>query len=184
MRWTDNEVYTLVDDVCALEEDSPVIPWKEPGGLSVAYTSGRRIVAMKPRHAMTISVLLIGLAIYAGGCVTPVIPLPPPDTDNMMLADNSCDTTNKTIRFQGLPSVTQSGMYVFILNELSAKGTILLANGQGGFSEVKDFPAEDGQKLLIWVKATPYEENKSDTVAVTLDCGKTKEKKNGFVKSF
>ena len=161
-----------------------MILWKEPGGLRVAYTKGRRIVAMRPRHTMKIGVLLFGLAMYAGGCVTPVIPLPPPDTDYMELALNSCDATAKTIKFKGNAKFTANGNYVLIFNDNTYLGRIIQATADGGFPEVKDFPAEDGHKLQVWVKAALYEENKSDTVNVTVDCTRKKGTGNGFVKWF
>ena len=42
----------------------------------------------------------------------------------------------------------------------------------------------DGNRLIVWVKAAPHEENKSDTVTVEVDCSKKKGKANGFVKVF
>jgi hypothetical protein len=126
--------------------------------------------------ATMMGALLLGL--LAQGCVTPVIPLPPPLTDSLELA--SCDTTNKTISFKAEPKFTAPGNYVFLFNNNLAKGIITQADGNGGFAEIKSFPAEDGHQILVWVKAAVHEENKSDTITVTVDCSKKTGKGNGF----
>lgn len=135
------------------------------------------------RRVAKTGTLLVTLSLLCGGCVTPVIPLPPPETDNMMLADQSCDATNKTIKFQGNDKFTSPFMYVFVWNTHKdrQKGVVLYSNGKGGFAPVKDFSAVDGDEIWIWTKAALHEENKSDTLAVTVDCTKTKGTGNGFV---
>ncbi len=133
--------------------------------------------AVKMRALLAFSVLL------CWGCVTPVIPLPPPVTDNMYLVH--CDASKKTISFGGNADVTSDGFYLFIwnTNQLANTGIIIQARGYGGFPVLKDFPAVDGDQLWVWAKSALHEENQSDTVAVNLDCGKTKgPAKNGFPK--
>lgn len=126
--------------------------------------------------ATMMGALLLGL--LAQGCVTPVIPLPPPDTDYMELL--SCDTTNKTVNFKADTKFTAPGNFVFLFNSNLAKGIITQADGFGGFAEIKGFPAENGHQILVWVKAAVHEENKSDTITVTVDCSKKNGKGNGF----
>jgi len=146
-------------------------------------TSERRNAAMK-RRAPKLALLLGSVMLLCWGCVTPVIPLPPPDPANLALTPNSCDASAGTIKFKGNDKVASAHSYVFIWNTATSvkKGIVRYSNDKGGFAEVTDFPASDGHELWIWTKAALHEENKSDTVAVTVDCSMQKGMKNGFVK--
>ncbi len=131
-------------------------------------------------HLIIIAALLMGLT--AGGCVTPVIPLPPPDTDNMVLL--ACDSTAGTISFRGDPGVASGpGLFLYLLNLSTNSGKILQVDHAGGFPAVTDFPAKDGVQMHVWTRNAPFSQESSAPTQVKVDCAMSLGKGNGFVKS-
>ncbi len=130
-------------------------------------------------HLIIIAALLAGVTV--GGCVTPVIPLPPPDTDNMVLL--SCDSAAGTISFKGDPGVTSGpALFLYLLNLSTNSGIILQTDHAGGFPAVTSFPAADGAQMHVWTRNAPYSQESSAPTSITVDCTRNKGKGNGFVK--
>lgn len=108
------------------------------------------------------TLLVLGLVV---GCVTPVIPLPPPDPKKMLLKD--VDPKTETVTIEGLAGATFAGAYVFLLNRDTGLGVIHQAETDGSFL-VTGFKAKDGSVLDIWTKQAPNEET-SDVISVIVD---------------
>jgi len=87
-------------------------------------------------------VLLAGLA----GCVTPSIPIPPPDPERMTFA---VDTTGGTATFSYGPELNYADAIVYIYNRDRGAGIITTARGDGSVGPTQPFAAAVGENLSI-----------------------------------
>lgn len=79
------------------------------------------------------------------GCVTPVIPLPPPEPRLMAL-----DQTKKEIVLAGDPSSAHAGALIFVFNQRTGMGTITQASPTDGRFVTQPIKVEDGDRMDIW----------------------------------
>jgi hypothetical protein len=109
--------------------------------------------------------LAIALWLTMGAaCVTPVIPLPPPNIREMGLTVT--DPVNHLITVSGptLDSSQPTAHYVFIVNESNGRGVITLSKDDGSFT-TDPFEARDGDTLRLWAAHAPQSK------ASELTCG-------------
>jgi hypothetical protein len=107
--------------------------------------------------------LLVGIGLLLAGlsdCVTPVIPLPPPDPESYAVA-LSADQDRVTIS-----GAAATGSLIYMLNRNTGSGTITTA--QGGLFKTEPMSARHGDRLDIWT-ARGIDEAASDTVCATVD---------------
>jgi len=84
------------------------------------------------------------LAIALGACVTPSIPVPPPDATRMTFA---VDPTQGTATFS-YPSATP-GAIVYVFNRNAGQGVIDTARADGTVGPTAPFPAAVGDQLDV-----------------------------------
>jgi hypothetical protein len=107
-------------------------------------------------------VLLLALG---AACVTPVIPLPPPNIREMGV--KVTDPTNHLIVISGpvLDSSQPTAHYVFIINESIGKGVITLSKDDGSFT-TEPFEARDGDTLRLWAAHAPQSKSSELTCGI------------------
>ena len=122
-------------------------------------------------------IIAIVAVVLVAGCVTPMIPLPPPDSKLMSLTIT--DKTKGLVMFNYLPDSEFNGAYFFIFNENSGRGVIKQASKDGSLTS-DPFTVKEGELLSVWVKRAVSEE-RSDIVTLIVDYsapGNIKDRKN------
>jgi hypothetical protein len=89
-------------------------------------------------------VLLVGLA----GCITPSIPIPPPDPTEMMFALIG-DPGMRTTTFSYPPDDNYRGSVVFVYNRNRGLGVIEDANPDGSVGPTPPLRAELGEEIVV-----------------------------------
>ena len=98
--------------------------------------------------------VILALAAVAGACVTPVIPLPPPDPSRMGL---TVDEERSEIVITGQPSQAHSDALFSFLNVRTGHGVVTVARGDGSFT-TEPMKARDGDLLDLWVSRVVEDE--------------------------
>ena len=94
--------------------------------------------------------ILLGLVALAGACITPTIPLPPPEPEGVSFG---LDTMTNTATFSyTIPTGVFGGARVFVEDETQGDGTITTANPDGTVDPVSWSPAFDGDRVQITFK--------------------------------
>lgn len=106
---------------------------------------------------------LIILSIWVASCVTPVIPLPPPDPQSMSLA--LVDPEQSLITMSGRdPAMTNA--LIFLFNQRAGQGVITRCTDRGAFA-TEPFEAIVGDRLDMW--ATRWaDESPSSTICLEI----------------
>ena len=97
-------------------------------------------------------------------CVTPVIPLPPPNPESYSLAISA---TKDTIVLSGPADSVQRGVLLFTWNVRTDKGVIVRAADDGSF-KTDPLEARDGDELNLWT-ARGADEVSSDIACAVVD---------------
>lgn len=100
---------------------------------------------------------------FLAACVTPVIPMPPPNPSLMQF--NQVDPTKGEVLLSGDAGATQGGTLVFIFHPASGKGQIIQAAQDGSFASDPIKAAEDDQ-LEIWSTRFEAESEPSSVVCI------------------
>jgi len=113
------------------------------------------------------------IAAFLHGCITPVVPLPPPEIRDVVFTIT--DPAKNLITFR---SVTDSPLfansYIFLFNHKTMKGAITLADNNGHYT-FEPMEARDGDQLDLWSARTAFEEPSDVTCGVLdLAAGKLK----------
>lgn len=87
--------------------------------------------------------VLVLLAFLVGGCVTPVIPIPPPDPKGTV------DVSNQELTVYGEPGNTQPEAMVFLYNQRTGTGLITLAEKDGSYL-FEPVVVQDKDRLDVW----------------------------------
>jgi hypothetical protein len=92
--------------------------------------------------------LALGVALVLGGasCVTPSIPIPPPEAQNMSF---TVDVSVGTATFQYAASVNFGGARVYVLNLTQGRGIIDTAREDGSVGPTAPFPAAIDDQVSI-----------------------------------
>ena len=94
--------------------------------------------------------ILLGLVALAGACVTPTIPLPPPEPEAVSF---ELDTMTGQASFSyTIPRPEYGGARVFVEDETQGVGVIVTANPDGTVSPTPRFLAFDGDRVQITFK--------------------------------
>lgn len=110
-------------------------------------------------------IITIAVALLVTGCVTPMIPLPPPDSRLMSLTIP--DKSKGVVTFGYQKDSRFNAAYFYIFNESTGKGVIQQANADGSLTS-DPFVVKEGHFLSIWVKRATGEE-RSDIVNLVVD---------------
>jgi len=93
-------------------------------------------------------VLLIGLAVVRG-CITPSIPIPPPDPAKMVFAVDGVGGSNSTAVFTYPPDVNYQEALVFVFNRDRGTGVIQQANDDGSVGPTPPIMAAIDEQIVV-----------------------------------
>ncbi|MEJ7603796.1 MAG: hypothetical protein WKG01_38275 [Kofleriaceae bacterium] len=93
-------------------------------------------------------VLLIGLAVV-GGCITPSIPIPPPDPARMLFEVDGIGGPVSTAVFSYPANVNYQGALVFVFNRDRGIGVIQQANDDGSVSPTAPLAAAIDEQVVV-----------------------------------
>jgi hypothetical protein len=111
------------------------------------------------RHLVVIALVAVGLA----GCVTPSIPIPPPDPGLMTFAVTSNpdgSITSASLHYP--PTDIYKGGLVYVFNRSLGRGIIETVNTDGSIGPTQPIDASSGHALVITV------ENDDQTVSTCI----------------
>jgi len=86
------------------------------------------------------------LATLVGGCITPSIPIPPPDPSEMRIP---IDVTSGTATFSYGPETNYAGALVYVYDRTREVGVIAHARADGSVGPTQPFPAGDGDNVSV-----------------------------------
>jgi hypothetical protein len=86
------------------------------------------------------------LVLTASACVTPSLPVPPPEPG--LLAFH-LDTSSGQATYHAAADPDWANAKVSVYDEHSGRGVITTANPDGSVSETPPFPAGDGDRVLV-----------------------------------
>jgi hypothetical protein len=92
--------------------------------------------------------LLVGLALAAHGCITPSIPIPPPDPSQMTFQLQG-DVGNQSASFSYPPNVNYEHAVVFVFNRVKGIGVIETARSDGSVGPTAAVRADLGDEMVI-----------------------------------
>jgi hypothetical protein len=90
--------------------------------------------------------LPLAIAIALAGCITPSIPIPPPDADRM---DFGIDATAGTATFAYEGDANFADAIVYVFNRDTGGGVIATADGNGAVAPTEPFPATVGDEIAV-----------------------------------
>jgi hypothetical protein len=97
--------------------------------------------------AMLRRLVLPALVVLAlAGCVTPTVPIPPPDPESMTFA---LDTEAGLARYAADPNVSYAGAVVFVYNRDRGLGVITTAADDGSVAPTEPFAGDDGDDIVV-----------------------------------
>ncbi|MBL0213227.1 MAG: hypothetical protein IPQ07_05040 [Myxococcales bacterium] len=94
------------------------------------------------------TLLLTGFVLALGGCVTPSIPIPPPDPARMEFTLTG-DAANKSASFVYPPDINYEGSIVFIYNRDRGVGIIEAAHPDGSVGPTAPVRANVGEQMVV-----------------------------------
>ncbi len=98
---------------------------------------------------------LLGLSLIVaalGGCVTPVIPLPPPDPTKMTFEVTG--TAKDQVTITGAASAVHNGGYIYLINMSTGRG-VITQTGEDGSFKAEPIKAQDKDQLHMWAARGP-----------------------------
>jgi hypothetical protein len=109
--------------------------------------------------------LFVSLVAVIGGCVTPVIPLPPPQISRVSF---ELTAAKDSVVFKGDPDPALRDAYVFVMNTRARTGEIVMGDPQNGSFKTRPIPAKDGDRFYLWASQGPYEPS-GDVTCLVVD---------------
>jgi len=91
-------------------------------------------------------VLCIVLVAAFSGCVTPSVPIPPPEPEKIFFALDG-DAGEATFRYDPAPSY--AGAIVYVFNRDVGQGIITTAESDGSVTTTDPFPAFGGDEIVV-----------------------------------
>lgn len=79
-------------------------------------------------------------------CVTPSVPIPPPDVAKMTV---DVDADNGVVQFRYAPDPSYGGAVVYLFNESLGAGIITTARDDGSVGPTEPFAAELDDRLIV-----------------------------------
>lgn len=95
-----------------------------------------------------LSVLAVGLVLGLAGCITPSIPIPPPDPAQMTFQLQG-DEGNHTATFEYPANVNYESSIVFVYNRDRGVGIIEAARPDGSVGPTAPVRAELGEQMVV-----------------------------------
>lgn len=107
--------------------------------------------------------------IAVAGCVTPSIPIPPPDPGKMTfhVAGGSGSGALGTATFSYPADPAYKGAVVYVFDQDLGEGVIEAAGTDGAFPETQPFPAVLGNQVLVTIQR----EDQSEATCIVLQDG-------------
>ncbi len=99
--------------------------------------------------------LLIGLA----GCITPSIPIPPPDPSEMQFDITTTGTASSAV-FTYPPTDAYKGGTVYLFDRANGQGVFQVSHTDGSFGPTLPLPAAAGDQVVVSI------ENVDQTVSI------------------
>lgn len=113
------------------------------------------------------AIVFIGIVtMLVGGCVTPLIPLPPPEPARMSLTIQTGPYTQAYFNYDAHPSL--AGAFFFVFNRSTGKGVIQQAAMDGSLTTSQTIVVNDKDHISVWVKRAASEE-RSNIVRMIVD---------------
>lgn len=100
-------------------------------------------------RALAVIGLLTGLAIGLTGCVTPSIPIPPPDPSSMTFKISGAGTGESRASFEYPPEANYSEATVFVFNRDRGVGIITTAEVDGSVNATQPVAADLGEQIVV-----------------------------------
>jgi hypothetical protein len=91
------------------------------------------------------SSVVLAVVLALAGCITPSIPIPPPDPEQMTF-DVTVDTGRATFSYSPSP---YDGAIVYVLNRATGTGVIDRAREDGSVGPTLPFPARLGDSIIV-----------------------------------
>jgi hypothetical protein len=88
----------------------------------------------------------VAVALGVAGCITPSIPIPPPEPSEMRFP---IDTAAGTATFAYGPEINFAGALVYVYNRSREVGVIAHARADGSVGPTQPFPAGDGDNVVV-----------------------------------
>lgn len=107
---------------------------------------------------------VLAVLLGAGACVTPSIPVPPPDPQQMTFA---LDTTAGAATFTYAGNANLAGATVFVFDRQVGKGIIDTAHADGSIGPTAPFTAHEGDQVDV----TFEEGDQAQSICVLLKAG-------------
>ena len=92
--------------------------------------------------------LASGLVVALGACITPSIPIPPPEPA-LMTFELSGDPNNRTASFSYPPNVNYVDSVVIVYNRQKGKGVVEDAHPDGSVGPTDPMPADVGDEVVV-----------------------------------
>ena len=89
--------------------------------------------------------ILVAL-VAASACVTPSVPIPPPDVAKMTV---EIDAEQGTVQFAYAPDPSYGGAVVYLFNESIGEGIITTARDDGSVGPTEPFAAAINDRLIV-----------------------------------
>lgn len=99
-------------------------------------------------RAVRLTLSAIGLAVVLGACITPSIPIPPPDPAQMQF-HFSGDPNSRFASFSYPANVNYVGSIVIVYDRNKGKGVIQDADADGGVSMTDPVRADIGDDVVV-----------------------------------
>lgn len=99
------------------------------------------------RRLLAIAAIALGLV----GCVTPSIPIPPPDPAKMTFHLSVVDT-NSFAAFTYPPTSAYVGGIAYVFDRNKGEGVIQTCAGDGSIGPTQPFPAEANDNVVVTVQ--------------------------------
>ena len=93
--------------------------------------------------------LVVGLA----GCITPSIPIPPPDPTEMTFHLTTTGSASSAV-FTYPPHDAYKGSTAYILDQHTGQGVFQVANADGGIGPTLPLPASLGDQVVVTIQTT------------------------------
>ena len=119
---------------------------------------------MRPR--ISFLAVLLPLFLLCNSCVTPSVPIPPPEPEKMIFM---FDGTTNEAQFTFDPDPSYGGAVVYIFNRSQGVGIIETAAANGSVGPTRTFSANLGDQVLITFEI----ETQLSTTCVTMQNGRS-----------
>jgi hypothetical protein len=90
--------------------------------------------------------MLVALVAASAVCVTPSVPIPPPDVAKMTV---EIDVDQGSVQFAYAPDPSYGGALVYLFNESIGEGIITTARDDGSVGPTEPFAASINDRLIV-----------------------------------